>query len=116
MSPTSCQTAPPRDGGLSLYPNAHFGVNETCRVSKTPPPLLRRTPKFRLASRSLSRNTLCSWEMHMTHVSTHVRNAFLIVASCCAFAAIAADIGQIKISRGSVTVGRAAQSLPGVVG
>jgi len=29
---------------------------------------------------------------------------------------MAADIGQIKISKGSVTVERAAQSLPGVVG
>src|SRR5436305_14963438 len=37
-------------------------------------------------------------------------------ASFCAMSAVAADIGQIKISRGSVTVGRAAQSLPGVVG
>jgi hypothetical protein len=37
-------------------------------------------------------------------------------ASCFAMAATAADIGQIKISKGSVTVERAAQSLPGVVG
>jgi len=37
-------------------------------------------------------------------------------ASCFAISAMAADIGQIKISKGSVTVERAAQSLPGVVG
>src|SRR5438105_11769888 len=37
-------------------------------------------------------------------------------ASCFAISAAAADIGQIKISKGSVTVERSAQSLPGVVG
>ena len=37
-------------------------------------------------------------------------------ASCFAISAMAADIGQIKISKGSVTVVRAAQSLPGAVG
>src|SRR5881392_826509 len=37
-------------------------------------------------------------------------------ASCFATSAAAADIGQIKVSKGSVTVERAAQSLPGVVG
>ena len=49
-------------------------------------------------------------------MTTHVRNAFLVIASCCAFAATAADIGQIKISRGLVTVERGAQSFPGAVG
>ncbi len=41
-----------------------------------------------------------------------------VVAFVCCFAmsAAAADIGQIKISKGSVTVLRAAQSLPGAVG
>src|SRR2546430_3790938 len=37
-------------------------------------------------------------------------------ASCFATSAAAADIGQIKVSKGSVTVERAAQSLPGVIG
>src|SRR5438874_10534625 len=37
-------------------------------------------------------------------------------ASCFAMSAAAADIGQIKVSKGSVTVERAAQSLPGVIG
>ena len=37
-------------------------------------------------------------------------------ASLFAMSAVAADIGQIKISKGSVTVERAAHSLPGVVG
>src|SRR5436853_7457553 len=37
-------------------------------------------------------------------------------ASCFAISAAAADIGQIKISKGSVTVERAARSLAGVVG
>ena len=37
-------------------------------------------------------------------------------ASCFAISAAAADIGQIKISKGLVTVERAAQSLPGAVG
>jgi hypothetical protein len=38
------------------------------------------------------------------------------LASCFAISAMAADIGQIKISKGSVTVERNAQSVPGVVG
>jgi hypothetical protein len=38
------------------------------------------------------------------------------LASCVAMSATAADIGQIKISKGSVTVKRAAQSLAGAVG
>ena len=37
-------------------------------------------------------------------------------ASCFTMSAAAADIGQIKISKGSVTVERAAQSLQGIVG
>ena len=37
-------------------------------------------------------------------------------ASCFAMSAAAADIGQIKIAKGSVTVERAALSLQGVVG
>jgi hypothetical protein len=37
-------------------------------------------------------------------------------ASCFAMSAVAADIGQIKIAKGSVTVERATQSLPGTVG
>ena len=37
-------------------------------------------------------------------------------ASLFAMSAVAADIGQIKISKGSVTVERAPHSLPGVVG
>jgi hypothetical protein len=50
----------------------------------------------------------------MVCVSSRVK--LIAFASCFAMSATAADIGQIKISKGSVTVERAAQSLPGAVG
>src|SRR5437762_6650917 len=40
----------------------------------------------------------------------------VVFVYCFTISAAAADIGQIKISKGSVTVLRAAQSLPGAVG
>ena len=50
----------------------------------------------------------------MVCMSSYIK--LVAFTSCFAMSAAAADIGQIKISKGSVTVERAAQSLPGAVG
>lgn len=44
------------------------------------------------------------------------RSLMLLVALCLALPARAADIGQIKVSKGQVTIAREGRTLPGAVG
>jgi hypothetical protein len=52
----------------------------------------------------------------MSHRSSVVRASFALFATTFAFSTFAADIGQIKTSKGTVTIERGGQSLPGTVG
>jgi hypothetical protein len=44
------------------------------------------------------------------------RSALVSAALCLAMAASAAEIGQIKVSKGQVTIGREGRTLPGTIG